>query len=193
MQPAVQHGPLRRKENEFLQRLKIMFEVYGAALEKSITSNPRDSPLDKQGRNCRQLHWPFLLPLVEIAGSKWYLHSLGQRSGCRSGLCRCLEPAEYGDREVCFTWPCSLLPLAQASSAHLSPFSTTKILLSVKRQLCMGHIQVVEGYSVLSTGWTIWWLLLQYTNSSFILFCQCYEAYHLTFRSPFLFYQLKRP
>lgn len=185
MWPAVQHGPLREEEDMFLQSLKMMFKVCGAALDRNITSNLTDSPLDKQRSNCGQLYWPFLLLWWKLQGVSDICTAWDQWSGYRSGLCRCLEPAEYG-------WWGGLLQPASLSPApcpglfsHLCPFSTTKTLLSVKMQLCMGHIQVVGfWYLVLSTGWTTWWLV-------FILFCQCCEAHHLTFPSPFLFYQLK--
>lgn len=161
-----------------------MFKVYGAALDQNITSNPANSPLDKQGRNCR------LLLLVEIAGSEWYVHSQGPAVWLQvkavqvPGTSRIRGVGRSASTSLALSY---LLP--RPVQSHQS-FSITKILLSVKRQLCMGHIQVVEGHLMLSTGWTTWWLLFQGINSSFILFCQCCEAHHLNFSFPFLFYQL---
>lgn len=128
-----------------------MFKVYRATLDQNITYNPANSPLDKQGRNCRQLHCPFLLPLVEIAGSECICTARDQWSGWRSGLCRCLEPAEYrGWGDLLQTASLSTTPCSGQFSS-INTFYATKILLIVKRQLCMGHIQVVEGHLVLST------------------------------------------
>lgn len=57
---------------------------------------------------------------------------------------------------MCSPAPCS------GEFSHCCPLCDTKKLSSVKRQICMDHIQMVEGHLVLFTGWATWWLVFQH-------------------------------
>lgn len=97
-----------------------------------------------------------------------------QWSGCRSGLHRCLGPAEYG-------WWGGLLPLLSPDPcpgqfSHLCPFTTTKILLGVwSISKCLKAIWCFPQAGLL--GGLYFSILIH-------LFCSANGVKHVTLPSP---------